>query len=61
MSLLVLPFIELLEVPVAGVVGQGVAGVGREHDQLLVGERVRTFRRIATLLGNKQVQHSQKR
>ena len=55
MSLLVLPFIELLEVPVAGVVGQGVAGVGREHDQLLVGERVRTVRRIATLLGNKQV------
>ena len=61
MRLLVLPFIELLEVPVAGVEGQGVAGVGREHDQLLVGERVRPVRRIATLLGNKQVQHSQKR
>ena len=53
MSLLVLPFIELLEVPVAGVEGQGVAGVGREHDQLLVVVRVRTVQRIATLLGNK--------
>ena len=40
MRLLVLPFIELLEVPVAGVIGQGVAGVGGRQDHTSVCHRV---------------------
>ena len=60
-TLLVLPFIELPQVPVARVEGQGVAGDGRKHDQLFVSVRVRPVQRIATLLETKKVQHRQER
>ena len=54
MTLLVLPFIELPQVPVARVEGQGVAGDGGKHDQLFVRVRVRPVQRIATLLETKK-------
>ena len=53
-TLLVLPFIELPEVPVAGVEGQGVAGVGGKRDQPFVHVRVCPVQRIATLLETKR-------